>query len=126
MKVRLSLYQVLDMALLNLVASKVQGPAIEPFQQAWTRYDEDSNGVLDLNEFRMLIQEVGGLPQGASITEVFNAADVDGSGKVDFNEFVAAIFSQRVDRETKERALVAAFNDLAGGGAGCITVADKE
>ena len=50
--------------------------------------------------------------------EVFNMADVDGSGKINFNEFVAAIFSQQVDAEAKERALTAAFNDLAGGGSG--------
>ena len=48
--------------------------------------------------------------------KVFKTADVDGSGKIDFNEFVAVIFSQKVDRETKEKALFSAFNDLAGGG----------
>jgi calcium-dependent protein kinase len=120
------IHRVLEMALLNLVASKVQGPALEPFRQAWSRYDRDNSGVLDIGEFKALINELGSLPNGVSESDVFNMADVDGSGKINFNEFVAAIFSQQVDAEAKERALTAAFNDLAGGGSGHVSVSEFE
>ena len=111
------------MALLNLVASKVQGPALEPFRQAWSRYDRDNSGVLDIGEFKRLLNELGSL---ASISEVFNNADVDGSGKINFNEFVAVIFSQQVDSDVKGRALTSAFNDLAVGGSGHVSVEEFE
>ena len=58
------------MALLNLVASKVQGPALEPFRQAWSRYDRDNSGVLDIGEFKALINELGSLPNGVSVSDV--------------------------------------------------------
>merc|ERR1712183_637771 len=52
---------------------------------------------------------------GRTMDELFDLADVDSSGKIDFNEFIAIMFDpSKIGREEKELALQSAFLDLTG------------
>jgi len=103
----------LKMALLNLVASKLQGEQLEYYKQVWQKFDTDHSGTLDTVEFMKVLAELGLDPAAAH--EIKMIADVDGDGKIDFNEFVGVIFNKEQLTEAQfEEHLASIFVDFSG------------
>merc|ERR1719386_247887 len=62
----------------------------------------------------MLTSPAIGMGRGKA-EEVLRTADVDGSGRIDFNEFVAVMFNpDALTASELERYLVSIFSELAG------------
>ena len=51
-------------------------------------FDEDSNGILDLDEFRLLFKALEPDAKRTEADSGFAAIDVDTSGEIDFAEFL--------------------------------------
>eukprot|EP00929_Paragymnodinium_shiwhaense_P119789 TRINITY_DN91684_c0_g1_i1.p1 TRINITY_DN91684_c0_g1~~TRINITY_DN91684_c0_g1_i1.p1 ORF type:complete len:494 (+),score=114.45 TRINITY_DN91684_c0_g1_i1:115-1596(+) len=91
-----ALYNDLKMALLNFVASKLQGKNLQRYQAIFQQFDEDNDGKLNRSEFLAVLKS-SEVPEATAASEaegeqLFLKADVSKEGAVDFNEFVAVMF----------------------------------
>lgn len=53
--------------------------------------DDDQNRTLDFNEFKKGIRDYGLYLEPKELQEMFSAFDKDGSGVIDFDEFLLAL-----------------------------------
>lgn len=106
----------LKRALLNLVASKLQGEHQEYYQKMWDAFDKDGSGTLSDADFFELLASPDIAILGDQAIELHGlVADVDGSGGVEFNEFVAVMFNpDALDQEDLERHLKSIFFGVSG------------
>ena len=83
----------------RMVQQKLQG-RIEGgpsgLRRAYSFFDRDGSGSIDLNEFRIALKRTCGLVFDDTVTqELFRLIDPDGSGSLDFNEFCAVIMDSK-------------------------------
>ncbi|OLQ09299.1 putative calcium-binding protein CML13 [Symbiodinium microadriaticum] len=67
---------------------------IERYKKSFDRYDLNNNGVIEFNEFKHIITDLLKVPPGLDLPHerlmsMWRSADKDGSGSIDFDEFVA-------------------------------------
>jgi len=67
-------------------------------------YDVNGDNRIDLDEFRMILVDIGGNMPKETATKMFLSADVDNSNYISFEEFVACLMSYAYDES----------NDLQG------------
>mmetsp|Transcript_16267 Transcript_16267/g.35273 ORF Transcript_16267/g.35273 Transcript_16267/m.35273 type:complete len:186 (+) Transcript_16267:238-795(+) len=60
-------------------------------RKAFDHVDVDGNGVLDFEEFRLLLKMIGRGMTDEAAKEMFNRIDMDGSNSIDYNEFVSSV-----------------------------------
>jgi len=125
----------LRVGLLNLIGSVLQGEAIAYYGHLWEKYDSDGDGLMYIEEFTEMMQKQFGLPcprdprkrkvpgmnrmpgvqQLPSVEEIFNYADTEGNGFIDFNEFVGIMFDpDRLPTDKKRIYFKSAFSQIAG------------
>ena len=124
-------------AFLNLVATVLQGEAIEYYKLLWDKYDRNHDGRMDINEFKKMMKKQFGVPgprngrwrklpaslsrclpveQLPSPEELFSYADCDENGYISFDEFVGIMFNpDELDTATKITYFRSAFATISGG-----------
>ena len=63
---------------------------IEELKAAFTHMDANGDGFVTKDELKAMLSSLGEPVEDSVVNEMMNVADVNGDGKVDFNEFVAA------------------------------------
>ena len=63
---------------------------IEELKEAVTQMDANGDGFVTKDELKAMLSSLGEPVEDSVVNEMMNVADVNGDGKVDFNEFVAA------------------------------------
>ena len=63
---------------------------INELKAAFQQMDANGDGYVTKDELKAMLSSLGEPVDDAVVNEMMNVADVDGDGKVDFNEFVAA------------------------------------
>ena len=63
---------------------------IEELKAAFTQMDANGDGFVTKDELKAMLSSLGEPVEDSVVNEMMNVADVNGDGKVDFNEFVAA------------------------------------
>jgi len=110
------------------MAAQMQGKVLEHYQDLWNQYDKNRDGRLEKTEFTSMISKSGVLDVvkrtiaswvgGPRVDpeSLFEFADIDGSGYVEFNEFCAIMFNpEYLDDRTKTEILTSAFYSLSEG-----------
>eukprot|EP00928_Gymnodinium_smaydae_P087879 TRINITY_DN7206_c0_g1_i1.p1 TRINITY_DN7206_c0_g1~~TRINITY_DN7206_c0_g1_i1.p1 ORF type:complete len:840 (+),score=214.72 TRINITY_DN7206_c0_g1_i1:201-2720(+) len=103
----------LKIALLNLVASRLQGESLTYYRGVWNTFDTDGDGRISQEAFVQLLSspEIG--IRDVRAMELYAMADVDGNGSIDFNEFVAIMFNpDALTREQLEEHFKSIFHSL--------------
>lgn len=104
----------LKVALLNMVAQKLQNESLERFHKIWKTFDKDNDGKITGQEFVDMLESQLNIDSVTAV-ELHCKADVDGNGSVDFNEFVALLLDPKKHSADKtEEAFKSIFKDLAG------------
>lgn len=104
------------MQLCNIVhrlRQKVQDSQSKDLFQIFQKYDEDDSGALDKDEVMKILKDINFAPQTPEeedlITNVLREVDADGSGELEFTEFVTFVSKVRevlqILRRNRERKL---------------------
>jgi calcium-dependent protein kinase len=86
---------------------------VERLRERFCEFDTDKNGFLDENEFRAVIESVGSTYSYAAqidLPAILKAMDTDGSGRVDYMEFLAAALDGKMYEIEECRAAFQVFD----------------
>ena len=70
--------------------AKLSEEQVAELKQAFAAMDTNGDGQVTNEELKALLSQLGESVDDAVIDEMIKIADVNGDGKVDFNEFVKA------------------------------------
>merc|ERR1719502_1370144 len=110
----------LKKAALQIIASNVDEKAITQLRDAFIALDVDGDGVLSAEELKTCLAGSKNIPD--DIQKLAQELDVDGSGGIDYTEFVAAALDMKM--YSQEEACWNAFIALDKDGCGHITAED--
>ena len=92
---------------------------IAEFKKAFSLFDKDEDGTISARELGVVMKALGQNPSQAELQALIDEVDVDGSGTVDFPEYLAMMARKMKDTGT-EREIKAAFNVFDKDGNGFI------
>ena len=77
-------------------------------REAFDLFDADNSGVIDAKELKVVLRALGFEPTKEEIRKLIADADKDGSGTINFDEFIAIMQSKMGERDSREE-MVKAF-----------------
>merc|ERR1712038_1001422 len=115
-----STHKTIQKLALMVIAHKSNSQEIGFLRNVFKRYDKDRDGKIDLTEFKRCLSKYN--YSDKEIEKLFNAADLGGTGQLQYTEFLAATI-ESTDLVTEER-LAEAFDRLDSDDSGYISVND--
>lgn len=92
---------------------------IGAFQDAFFRFDTDHDGVINAKELGPVLRQIGQNPTEAELQDMVNEVDKDGTGSIDFPEFLA-MMAMKINEQNAEDEIREAFKVFDGDGNGFI------
>lgn len=80
---------------------------IEEIRQAFDLFDTDATGTIDIKEIKVVMRALGFEPRKEEIVKMINEVDKEGSGKMNFNDFLTVVTHKMCEKDTKEEILKA-------------------
>eukprot|EP00742_Colponemidia_sp_Colp-10_P002710 GILJ01002898.1.p1 GENE.GILJ01002898.1~~GILJ01002898.1.p1 ORF type:complete len:151 (-),score=28.94 GILJ01002898.1:365-817(-) len=89
---------------------------IDRCRVAFTHFDRDGSGTIDRFEIRMVLEAMGQRPSEEEIFHMISEVDIDGSGQIEFGEFLRVMEQQKgkIIELGDESDLVDAFAAMGG------------
>ncbi|KAL1495619.1 hypothetical protein AB1Y20_016487 [Prymnesium parvum] len=89
---------------------------IEACRDAFSKFDKDGSGAISDWELRAMLQSMGQDPTDEELFDMIAEVDSDGSGEIDFSEFLKVIIAQKAKQagQDDESDTVDAFIALGG------------
>jgi calcium-dependent protein kinase len=109
----------LKKAALTVIACEVGGKELLELKNTFLSLDTDNSGVLSMDEMRDGLKKAGFANIPDELQKVMDSVDADGSGMIDYTEFIAASMSQR--EYLQEEVCWKAFRIFDKDGNGVIT-----
>jgi calcium-dependent protein kinase len=109
----------LKKAVLTFIASRLNDEEVKNLNGIFENLDENKDGTLTFNEVKKGIEKLGKNELGVDVEEIFKSIDTDGSGRIDYTEFLAACINQK--SFLRQERLNEAFQMLDKDGTGKIT-----
>ncbi|KAI4296652.1 hypothetical protein L6164_036595 [Bauhinia variegata] len=95
----------------------------QEIKEAFELFDTDNSGTIDAKELNVAMRALGFEMTEDQINQMIAAVDKDGSGAIDFEEFVHMMTAKIGERDSKEE-LMRAFNIIDQDKNGKISVSD--
>jgi calcium-dependent protein kinase len=106
----------LQKAVLTFIASRLKDDDIKTLREIFSALDKNQDGTLTIEEIKNGVSQ---LKVKLDIDEIFSSIDTDGSGVINYTEFIAATMDQKV--YLKEERLYEAFKAFDKDGSGKIS-----
>lgn len=103
--------------------AKLSDEQISEYREAFCMYDKNSDGVITAKELGEVMRALGENPTETEIAGIINEVDVDGSGTIDFDEFLQ-MMSRKYTEEDLESDIREAFRIFDKDGNGIISAAE--
>lgn len=107
----------LKKASLNVIATQLTDSAIRDLKDMFINMDENNDGTLSIGELKEGLKEAGVVIPG-DVEDMMEAIDTDGSGVIDYSEFLAATMDKR--KYIQEDVCWRAFKVFDADGSGTI------
>ncbi|XP_052767253.1 calmodulin-alpha-like isoform X2 [Mya arenaria] len=90
---------------------------ISEFKEAFSLFDKDGDGTITSIELGTVMRSLGANPTEAELQEMINEVDADGSGTIEFPEFLTMMMRNTRQNDTQEdlRAAFTVFDKDASG-----------
>ncbi len=108
----------LKKAVLTFIASRLKEDEIKDLKEIFFAIDKNQDGTLTVEEVKEGLSKLK--DTNINVQEIFNSIDTDGSGVINYTEFLAATIDQKV--YLKEERLYEAFRAFDTDGSGKISV----
>lgn len=96
---------------------------VKRLRELFVAMDTNNDGRIDSVDLHKALEKVGAAIEESEMQELFHASDIDGTGQIDYEEFIAAMLdSNRVAR--RKEAVRRSFEELDRDGDGYITAED--
>eukprot|EP00091_Calanus_sinicus_P007894 TRINITY_DN19243_c0_g1_i1.p1 TRINITY_DN19243_c0_g1~~TRINITY_DN19243_c0_g1_i1.p1 ORF type:complete len:114 (-),score=25.77 TRINITY_DN19243_c0_g1_i1:29-370(-) len=82
--------------------SQLTDVQIKTYREAFTRYDTDNDGVVSTKEVAQVFRSIGYNPTEAELQDLINTVDKDGTGSIDFPEFLMMMRIKVQDQNQEE------------------------
>jgi calmodulin len=91
---------------------------IQKCREAFNTFDQDGSGTIDTQEMKLLLEAIGEAPTEEELFRFMADVDEDGTGEIEFAEFLRAFEKQRGGQQEVEDELdtLDAFVALGGSG----------
>ena len=86
------------------VVLKLSENQLEEFRECFNAFDKDGGGSIDAEELEALMKSLGQEPSPAELEKMVKLADADGSGDIDFAEFVTLVAHKMKDDDNSLKA----------------------
>eukprot|EP00915_Cephaloidophora_sp_WS-2016_P002573 GHVH01003451.1.p1 GENE.GHVH01003451.1~~GHVH01003451.1.p1 ORF type:complete len:151 (+),score=41.97 GHVH01003451.1:86-538(+) len=96
---------------------------IAEFKEAFALFDSDGDGTISSKELGTVMRSLGQNPTEAELSDMINEVDVDGSGCMDFSEFLSLMARKMKDTDSEDE-LREAFKVFDREGNGFISAAE--
>jgi calmodulin len=91
------------------------------FKEAFGLFDTNNDGFISSQELGTLMKKLGLQPTEAELQDMINEIDYDGSGTIDFEEFISLINRKMNEKDTIHQELTEAFKIFDQDNSGMMT-----
>merc|ERR1711924_17234 len=84
------------------MADQLTEEQIAEFKEAFSLFDKDGDGTITTKELGTVMRSLGQNPTEAELQGMINEVDVDGSGTIDFPEFLNLMAKKMKDTDSEE------------------------
>merc|ERR1719219_1413034 len=81
---------------------KISDEEFENYKKIFIMFDKDGDGTVSTKELGAVMRSLGTNPDPEELEAMVDEADADGSGSVDFGEFVEMMIKREAEKETPE------------------------
>ncbi|XP_035715989.1 calmodulin-A-like [Folsomia candida] len=96
---------------------------IAEFKESFGIFDKNGDGTISTKELGMVMRSMGKFPSAAELEQMINEVDGDGSGTIDFQEFLSMMKHNQGSRDEKME-VHESFRAIDKNGDGFITVGE--
>ena len=75
---------------------------VNEIKEAFDLFDSDKSGEIDVDELKQALKNLGIDAKNQTLANMMADLDKDGSGKIDFDEFINMMTAKMSDRDTRE------------------------
>ena len=102
--------------MLNEISSQKKNEYLETFKI----FDKNNDGQITQDELKQLLNNIGQKPSDSEIQDMINEIDIDGDGKINFDNFITLMKKKLRDHDNEEE-LIETFKVFDKDGIGFIT-----
>ena len=102
--------------MLNEISSQKKNEYLEAFKI----FDKNNDGLITQDELKQLLNNIGQKPSDSEIQDMINEIDIDGDGKINFDNFITLMEKKLRDHDNEEE-LIETFKVFDKDGIGFIT-----
>ena len=104
-------------------ADTLTSEQIAEFKEAFSLFDKDGDGSITTRELGIVMRSLGQNPTEAELQDMINEVDADGSGTIDFPEFLS-MMARKMTAADSEEELKEAFRVFDKDGNGFISASE--
>merc|ERR1712072_919928 len=86
----------------NYARPGLSADEVEEIKEAFDLFDNDNSGAISVNELTAAMKSLGFDVKHAVVYNMVSDLDADGSGEIEFDEFLAVMTAKITDKNTKE------------------------
>ncbi len=105
------------------MTDQLSNEQITEFKEAFALFDKDGDGTITTKELGTVMRSLGQNPTEAELQDMVNEVDQDGSGSIDFPEFLT-LMSRKMNDSDSEEEIKEAFRVFDKDGNGFISAAE--
>ena len=102
------------------MTEQLQEEKVTECKEVFDLFDKDKDGVITIKELGDVMGALGAYPTEAELQEINNEINKNGTGKIEFNEFLE-LYARKMKEPDTEEDLIEAFKTFDKDGSGVIS-----
>ena len=103
-----------------MINDEISSKKKNEYLEAFKIFDKNNDGLITQDELKQLLNNIGQNPSDSEIQDMINEIDIDGDGKINFDNFITLMEKKLRDHDNEEE-LIETFKVFDKDGIGFIT-----